>query len=178
MIPIPGVLTSGTFARAGRPISGIRPNGTLPFGIDGNIYTIREIHAMNTEATGTFTSKSWDEKTYSEIEGGPKLTRASVINTYSGKIEGEGTLEYLLTYASKISCTFIGTERIVGSIGGRSGSIVLQHAGIYSEGGVKGRWTIALDSGTGDLAGIRGEGSYTVPPGEHSASYKLGYDMA
>ncbi len=133
---------------------------------------------MNTEATGTFTSKSWDEKAYSEIEGGPKLTRASVINTYGGGIEGEGTLEYLLTYASETSCTFMGVERIVGSIGGRFGSVVIQHAGIYSEGGVKGRWTIALGSGTGDLAGIRGEGSYNVPPGEQHAAYKLGYDMA
>ena len=38
----------------------------------------------------------WDEKPYNEIEGEPKLTRASVTQTYQGDIVGEGTVEYLI----------------------------------------------------------------------------------
>ena len=53
---------------------------------------------MTTRANVTFEGKNWDEKPFSEIEGGPKLTRASVTNVYHGDIEGEGTLEYLMVY--------------------------------------------------------------------------------
>ena len=38
----------------------------------------------------------WDEKPYNEIEGEPKLTRASLTQTYQGDIVGEGTVEYLI----------------------------------------------------------------------------------
>ena len=50
---------------------------------------------MSTRATGTFTTKSWAEQPFSEVEGAGKLTRASVIDTFNGDIEGEATLEYL-----------------------------------------------------------------------------------
>ena len=51
---------------------------------------------MSTHATGTFETKTWDEKPYSETGGGLKLARASVADIFRGDIEGEATLEYLL----------------------------------------------------------------------------------
>jgi hypothetical protein len=37
---------------------------------------------MTTHGTGTFKGMSWDEQTYSEVEGGPKLSRALVTNAH------------------------------------------------------------------------------------------------
>jgi len=53
---------------------------------------------MSTHATATFELKSWEEKPYDEMEGGPKLTRASNTKSFKGDIKGEGTLEYLMVY--------------------------------------------------------------------------------
>ena len=50
---------------------------------------------MSRSVKGTFTTNSSAEEAFSEVEGAGKLTRASVIDTFNGDIEGEATLEYL-----------------------------------------------------------------------------------
>ena len=68
---------------------------------------------MNT-ANARFAIKTWDEKPYSETPGEPKLTRASVTKTFSGDVEGDGQVEYLMMYRSDGSASFVGLERVVG----------------------------------------------------------------
>ena len=53
------------------------------------------------------------------MNGVPKLTRVSVNKSYQGDITGEGKLEYLMMYRDDGSASFIGMERVVGSIVGR-----------------------------------------------------------
>src|SRR5437899_8821126 len=113
---------------------------------------------MKTTATARFAIKSWDEKAYREGPGRPKLTRASVTKTYSGDIEGEGQVEYLMMYRSDGSATFVGLERIVGRIGDRTGSFVLQRTGVFEDGLAKESYHVIPGSATGDLEGLRGEG--------------------
>jgi len=84
---------------------------------------------MKKSADARFAIRSWEEKPYSEDPDRPKLTRASVAKTYTGGIEGEGQVEYLMMYRSDGSATFVGLERIVGRIGGRAGTLVLQRTG-------------------------------------------------
>src|SRR2546423_15713321 len=98
----------------------------------------RERTIMRKQAKATFSIKSWDEKTYNEIEGAPKLTRASVTKSYQGDIEGEGRVEYLMMYRTAGSASFMGLERVTGSIGGRSGSFGLQDNGTLEGGVAKG----------------------------------------
>src|SRR2546426_964028 len=117
---------------------------------------------MTKQAKGTFDVKTWDEKPYDEMEGGPKLTRASVTQSHSGDIEGEGTLEYLMVYRDDSSASFIALERIVGKVGSRPGSFVLQGTGAFEGGIAKGEWLVVPGSGTGDLRGLRGEGGFAV----------------
>ncbi len=111
---------------------------------------------MSTQATATFQVKSWDEKPYNEIDDGPKLTRVSVTKSFSGDIEGEGTLEYLMIQRDDGSASFVGLERVVGRVGDRSGSFVLQHLGTYEEGTAKATFSVVPGSGTADLRGLRG----------------------
>ena len=129
-----------------------------------------------TRANARFAIKSWDEKPYSEGPDLPKLTRASVVKTFTGDIEGEGRVEYLMMYRSDGSATFVGLERIVGRIGGKAGSFVLQRTGVFENGRAKESYSVVPGSANGALTGLRGEGSTDVGHGmEHpfSLSYEL-----
>jgi hypothetical protein len=134
---------------------------------------------MSTHATGTVLGTDWQEKTYSEHEGGGKLSHATVKNDYDGAIAGTGTLQYLLAYSPdpKGACAFTGVERVVGSLDGRSGSFVLQHSGTYGADGLKAEWFVVNGSATGELKGLRGKGTLAAAPGDHRAAYTLDYDL-
>ncbi len=51
---------------------------------------------MSTRATATFKIEGWDEQAYSEGDDRAKLTRATVKQAFSGDIEGEGAVEWLI----------------------------------------------------------------------------------
>ena len=131
---------------------------------------------MSVHATATFEVKAWDEKPYDEIDEGPKLTRASVTKSFSGDIEGEGTVEYLMIHRDDGSASFVGLERVVGRVGDRSGSFVLQHTGTFEGGTAKTTWFVVPGSGTGDLRGLRGEGGFASAHAERY-SITLDYDF-
>ena len=133
----------------------------------------RETTSMRKQAKATFGIKSWDEKTYNEMEGAPKLTRVNATKSYQGDIEGEGKLEYLMMYRSAGSASFMGLERVTGSIGGRSGSFVLQHTGTFEGGVAKVTLSVVPGSGTGDLRGLSGEGKFSVG---HQPPYSMTLD--
>jgi Protein of unknown function (DUF3224) len=106
---------------------------------------------MKNVANSRFTIKSWDEKPYSEGPGLPKLTRAAVTKTFTGDIAGEGHVEYLMMYRSDGSATFVGLERVVGDLGEKTGSFVLQRTGIFENGVAKESYVVIPGSGTGGL---------------------------
>ena len=108
-------------------------------------------------ATATFSLKNWDEKPYDQIDGGPKLTRASILYAFEGELAGEGRLEYLMTYLPDSSAQFVGYQRFVGRVGNREGSFVFQHAGRFADGVATDTWRVVDGSGTEALAGIRGQ---------------------
>src|SRR6188768_1895727 len=130
---------------------------------------------MNHVASATFSITSWDEKPYSEGDGLPKLTRASVMRSFTGDVIGDGHVEYLMMYRSDGTATFLGFERIVGQIAGKTGSFVLQRTGVFEGGLAKESYVVVAGSGTGDLQGLHGEGMSTVGHGsEHP--FVLNYD--
>ena len=132
---------------------------------------------MKNVANSRFTITSWDEKPYSEGEDLPKMTRAAVAKTFAGDIAGEGRVEYLMMYRSDGSATYVGLERVVGNIAGRVGSFVLQRTGVFENGVAKESFVVIPGSGTGDLWGLRGEGTSAVGHGSEfplTLSYELG----
>jgi hypothetical protein len=131
---------------------------------------------MKNVANSRFAIKSWDEKPYHEGQDLPKLTRAAVTKTFTGDITGEGHVEYLMMYRSDGSATFVGLERVVGRIGGRTGSFVLQRTGVFEDGQAKESYSVVPGSGTGELHGLRGDGSSAVGHGtEHP--FTLNFDL-
>jgi Protein of unknown function (DUF3224) len=128
-------------------------------------------------ASARFAIKTWDEKPYSEGQGLPKLTRATVTKTFSGDLEGEGQVEYLMMYRDDGSAAFVGLERVAGRLGGRTGSFVLLRTGVFEGGQAKESYSVVPGSATGELHGLRGEGTSAVGHGlEHP--FTLDYEFA
>jgi hypothetical protein len=131
---------------------------------------------MKNVANSRFTITSWDEKPCGERQDLPKMTRAAVTKTFTGDVAGEGHVEYVMAYRSDGSAAFVGLERVVGHVGGRAGSFVLQRAGTFENGVAKESYFVIPGSGTGDLLGLRGEGSSAVGHGtEHP--FTLNYEV-
>ena len=128
-------------------------------------------------ANARFAIKSWDEKPYSEGPDRPRLTRASVAKTYTGDIEGEGQVEYLMMYRQDGSAAFVGLEQVVGRVGGKTGTFVLERTGMFEGGQAKESYAVIPGSATGELQGLRGDGSSAVGHGmEHP--FTLSYELA
>jgi hypothetical protein len=113
---------------------------------------------MTSQPNAFFALKAWDEKPYNELPGELKMTRSSVAYAYHGDIEGDSTLDYLMVYRPDESGSFVGLERIIGRVAGRTGSFVLQHTGTFDKTNVHGTFFVVPNSGTGELANLRGEG--------------------
>jgi len=132
---------------------------------------------MKQTANARFAIKAWDEKPYSEGPDLPKLTRASIAKTYTGDIEGEAQADYLMMYRSDGSAAFVGLERVVGRIGGKAGTFVLQRIGVFEGGQAKETYSVIPGSATGELRGLEGNGASSVGHGmEHP--FALGYELA
>ena len=131
---------------------------------------------MKHTAKARFAITSWDEKPVSEGADLPKLSRATVVKALTGDIEGEGRVGYLMMYRSDGTAAFVGLERVVGRIGGKAGSFVLQRSGAFEGGQAKESYTVVSGSGTGELRGLAGEGRTSVGHGmEHP--FELSYEL-
>ena len=80
--------------------------------------------------------------------------------------------------AEEGSAAYVGFERVVGHVHGRSGSFVLHHTA--SSAGPSGErsaaWSVVPGSATGELRGLRGEARIiNEPDGGHS--FTLDYDF-
>ena len=102
------------------------------------------------------------------------LTRIHVEESFSGDITGDGAVEFLQAAQADGSASFVGIERVTGELGGRRGTFLLQDAGTVQDNIVSGEWFVIPGSGTGQLAGLRGEGGFRASLGE-SAQVHLDY---
>lgn len=129
-----------------------------------------------TKAGGSFDVTSWNEETYEELPDGGKLTRAIVEQTFSGDVEGKGAVQWLMSYRSDGTAHFLGLQRVRGTLGGRSGTFLVETSGEFDGAEAHGSWTVIAGSGTGDLQGLRGTGSFRAPHGSH-ASFELDVEL-
>ncbi len=128
-----------------------------------------------TTATGSFEILDGADDPIAELDGGLKLTHASGTQRFSGDIEGDGSIDWLMLYRSDKTAHFVGLQRITGSVGGRRGSFVLAAEGDHDGSASTITWDVVADSGTGDLAGIHGSGRM-VAPGK-TGTYELEYEL-
>lgn len=131
------------------------------------------------EASSKMTWDPWQPTPYGP-EGSPVLLQGVVSNHYSGDIEAQGAQQCLIVLFPEGKSTFVGMERVTGSIGGRSGSFVLRLEGSTADGAAKAELSVVPGSGAGELAGLAGTGTYFCdnPGPDGHAMVNLEYSFA
>src|ERR1700686_2183756 len=122
-------------------------------------------------ANGGFEIKDWKENPVG-AKTGPKVTRASVKQRYTGDIKGTGTIEYVMAYRSDKTAEYTGVEVITGSIGVRKGSVALMLRGVYDGKKAVTKWKGVPGSGKGALKGLTGAREFSAPMGS-KGKYRL-----
>jgi hypothetical protein len=122
----------------------------------------------HSHAAGKIDVSVYDPTPYDQPAEGPALVRIHVVERFSGDIAGEGVAEFLQTVRGEDEASFVGVERVTGSIGGRAGSFVLQDQGTLRGKSVTGTWFVVPGSGTAQLSGLRGEGGFTAELGQRA----------
>ncbi len=113
-------------------------------------------------ASVTFRILGRDEEAFDEPEDGPKLTRAQIRKSFEGDLVATGVLMYVMTCLDDENASFLGFEKVVGTLGGRTGSFVLRHTGVYDGEQARASCEVVPGSGTGELAGLSGSGGFAA----------------
>jgi len=135
---------------------------------------------MGERVTATFEVTGWDETPLAPPADGPPITRVVVTKTFHGDVEAQSTGELLTCQAGDGRAGYVGMERVVGAVGSRRGSFVIQHGATAGEPtsaeepGEPGESTapvapvapgrVVPGSGTGDFRGLIGTVSFQHGP--------------
>ena len=127
--------------------------------------TARGLMDVNTEAEPPFLEQD-----------GLTLNRSVVRKEFSGDVVGASEAQMIAAFTGTPgSAAYVAIEHFTGSVGGKSGSFVLQHSGVMNKGDAELTVTIVPDSGTGQLTGISGTLAIDNDEGQHS--YVLDYEL-
>ena len=113
--------------------------------------------------------KSYVATTFEDLPGGPALVEIQITETFTGDVEGEGVGRAIQAMRADGSATFVAIERVRGAIGDRHGTFVLQIRGTILRKEMHAEWFVVPGSGTGALAGLRGDGGFRAQLGQHGA---------
>lgn len=124
-----------------------------------------------------FRIASWDEHPYAEFDDKRKLTQAITTQNYTGELAGEGRSNMVMCYgdAADVPVYYTGLEHFSGTVDGRSGTFVMQANGVFADGIAASTWFVVPGSGTGDLAGLRGDGTARAVHGEEAIPVTFEY---
>jgi hypothetical protein len=119
-------------------------------------------------ADAVITVHKYEPSAYDEPAEGPVLTRIHVEESFSGDIFGDGVVEFLQAARADGSASFVGIERVTGTVAGRTGTFLLQDAGTVQDNIVSGDWFVIPGSATGGLSGLCGTGGFRANLGENA----------
>lgn len=112
-----------------------------------------------THAQAKITVQSSETKPYDQTAG-PALMELHLSETFTGDIDGESPVRALQVTKNDHSASLVSVQRFRGKLAGRQGTFVLQGSETVANGKIKATWFVVPGSGTGDLAGLRGEGGF------------------
>ena len=121
-----------------------------------------------TRADAVITVHVYEPAVSDQPAEGPVLTRIHVEESFAGDITGAGVVEFLQAARAGGPASFVGIERVTGELAGRAGTFLLQDQGTVEENAVHGEWFVIPGSGTGGLAGLRGEGGFRANLGKQA----------
>lgn len=126
--------------------------------------------ATHTHAEAKITVQDSDAKPYDQTAG-PPLNEVRLSETFTGDIQGESPVRALQVLRNDRSASLVSMQRFSGKLGGRQGTFVLQGSELVANGKIKAAWFVVPGSGTGDLAGLRGEGGFEGEFGKGSGGW-------
>ncbi len=133
---------------------------------------------MTDIARGTFEVKLTPQPSDRQPEDAG-LGRLWLDKLFHGDLDGASRGQMLTAMTDvKGSAGYVAIERVNGALGGRSGSFVLQHTGTMTRGAPSLTITVVPDSGTEQLAGLRGQMTIEIAEGVHSYELEYAIDVA
>jgi hypothetical protein len=126
---------------------------------------------VSERASGTF-----EVKLSPQGEKDDDLGRYLIDKQFHGDLEGISRGQMLTAgNAAKGSGGYVAIEKISGTLGGRSGTFILQHSGTMTRGTPQLSVTVVPESGTGQLAGLAGTMTIKIDEGKHF--YQFDYTL-
>ena len=96
-------------------------------------------------------------------DDGSVLISTVLTERFTGAIEGTGRADHIRLVHTDGTGISTGIERIEGAVDGLAGAFVLTaHGRNHGQDRVTGIWTVQPGSGTGELVGLRGRGTFTA----------------
>jgi hypothetical protein len=133
---------------------------------------------MTEHAKGPFEVKLAPQKADNPAAEGSGHGRMSLDKQFRGELEATSQGEMLsFMTATKGSAGYVAIEKVTGTLGGRSGSFVLQHNGTMNRGAPQLSIAVVPDSGTGELVGLSGSMKIIIAPGG-AHSYEMEYTLS
>ncbi len=130
---------------------------------------------MSAHASGLFEVKL-SPQALGDANADVSLGRMLIDKSFSGDLVGTSKGEMLTAgTAVKGSAGYVAIERVSGTLGGRSGSFVLQHTGTMNRGVPQLSVSVVPDSGAGQLTGLSGQLEIIMADGKHR--YQFDYSL-
>src|SRR5882724_9565475 len=132
---------------------------------------------MSSHAAGAFDVTMNPEPKYETADGGIVLGRLSFTKKFYGELDASSVVQMLSAgTATKGSAGYVAMERVVGRLGARAGTFVLQHSGTMNRGEAALAVSVVPDSGMGELSGLAGTMTIEITDGKHfyAFDYTLG----
>ncbi|WP_422389894.1 DUF3224 domain-containing protein [Arthrobacter sp. N1] len=126
-----------------------------------------------TAYTGEYEISEWVAEPYSEPGSTGELSRVRAAKVFEGEISGTSTAELLMA-GNDVGAGYVASEQFVGSIGGRTGTMTVQHWGVAEGADAASSGHIIPGSGTDGLRGISGKAVYSQDPhGQHRLELRV-----
>lgn len=129
-----------------------------------------------TKATASMTIDSWNEEAYAAA-GAVSLAQADSPASFTGDLQGSSTVRTLLAYPTSAAPSFVALQAFEGTVLGKKGSVVLQQLGTFKDNAAHVELSVVPGSGTDELKGVSGTGSYVAPSGEPAISVTFDLDF-
>jgi Protein of unknown function (DUF3224) len=132
-------------------------------------------YMMSMIVKGSFDVKMTAEPPFDDVDG-VTFARATFDKVFTGPLAATSKVHFLgVRTKVPTSAAYVAIERIVGVLDGKKGTFAVTHlAGIEAEGRSL-AIRIIPDSGTGEVAGIRGRMDIQIVEGKHF--YELDYEL-
>jgi len=127
--------------------------------------------------SGEFTVALAPIEGYAKGQQGINLGRMSIDKTFKGDLNATSQGEMLSAMTpTQGSAGYVAIEQVIGTLGGKQGSFVLQHFGTMNKGQDSLILKVVPDSGTGELEGLTGSMKIRIEQGVHYYDFEYAFE--